>query len=75
MDELSERDKIILLLEGAEADLEKATALLEQGGFRRAMGYINSVISRLDRNIRELRILNANEATEEEERANMEALF
>lgn len=39
------------------------------------MGYINSVISRLDRNIRELRILNANEAAEEEEKANMEALF
>lgn len=75
MGELSERDRIILLLEGAEADLEKSTALLEQGGFGRAMGYINSVISRLDRNIRELRILNANEAAEEEEKANMEALF
>lgn len=75
MDELTERQKIILLLEGAVADLERAADLIADGASGNAVGYVNSVISRLERNGRELNIIEANEKADKQERANMEAVF
>lgn len=75
MDELTERQKIILLLEGAVADLERAADLIADGASGNAVGYINSVINRLERNSKELEIMDANEKADTQERANMEAVF
>jgi flagellin-specific chaperone FliS len=75
MDELTERQKIILLLEGAVADLERAADLIADGASGNAVGYINSVINRLERNSKELEIIDANEKADTQERANMEAIF
>lgn len=75
MDELTERQKIILLLEGAVADLERAADLIADGASGNAVGYVNSVINRLERNSKELEIMDANEKADTQERANMEAVF
>ena len=75
MDELTERQKIILLLDGAVADLERAADLIADGASGNAVGYINSVINRLERNSKELEIMDANEKADTQERANMEAVF
>ena len=75
MDELTERQKIILLLDGAIADLERACRKMEYERYGEAEGFIHSVISRLERNSKELEIMDANEKADAEERANMEAIF
>lgn len=78
MDGLTERQKMILMLEAMRQDLERACHMVENGSrekVHKAIGMMHSVISRVDYKSKELLMQEADDAAAEQEKANAEAIF
>lgn len=76
MDGLTERQKMILFIEHAIKDIDKACSMIENGRKRdEAIGVLHSLYSRLEYRRDELMKEEANDAAIEQEKANAAAIF
>jgi hypothetical protein len=78
MDELTERQKMILMLEAIRQDVDRACHMIENGSrekTHKAIGLLHSILSRVDYKSKELLMQEADEAALRQEQANAEAVF